>query len=185
MYIDQSFMKIFSILTFLYPTAKGQNCNNLSCSGETCTVKFNPVVVPTKVPQTKLPTKYDSKGLQPFFNLANSFMNTVQSKRFDEHFKDCKYIICWNSLSYFWPMFPFYTPWKHQKTRGFTVFSGSIKWEHWPEMGEASKEYCGDCVDHYYSILFGEQKRSFLYSSCDWYLIISRENFRKPSLLVF
>ena len=28
-------------------------------------------------------------------------------------------------------------------------------------MGEASKEYCGDCVDHYYSILFGEQKRSF------------------------
>ena len=27
----------------------------------------------------------------------------------------------------FWPMFLFYTPWKHQKTRGFLVFSGGIK----------------------------------------------------------
>ena len=32
-------------------------------------------------------------------------------------------------------MFPFYTSWKHQKTIGFLVFSGDIKWEHWPEMG--------------------------------------------------
>ena len=32
-------------------------------------------------------------------------------------------------------MFPFYTPWKYQKTFGFLVFSGGIKWEHWPEMG--------------------------------------------------
>ena len=39
-------------------------------------------------------------------------------------------------LTYFWPMFPFYTPWKHQKTFGFLVFSWGIKWEHWPEMGE-------------------------------------------------
>ena len=27
-------------------------------------------------------------------------------------------------LTRFWPMFPFYTPWKHQKTFGFLVFSG-------------------------------------------------------------
>ena len=36
-------------------------------------------------------------------------------------------------LTYLWPMFPFYTPWKHQKTKGFLVFSGGIKWEHWPK----------------------------------------------------
>ena len=38
-------------------------------------------------------------------------------------------------LTHFWPMFPFYTPWKQQKTKGFLVFSGGIKSEHWPEMG--------------------------------------------------
>ena len=34
-------------------------------------------------------------------------------------------------------MFPFYTLWKHQKTFSFLVFSGGIKWEHWPEMNES------------------------------------------------
>ena len=50
-------------------------------------------------------------------------------------------------------MFPFYRPWKHQKTRssdvfrdykmgalGFLVFSGVTKWEHWLEMGYVKKE---------------------------------------------
>ena len=37
-------------------------------------------------------------------------------------------------------MFPFYTLWKHQKTFGFLVFSGGIKWEHLPEMGLKSIE---------------------------------------------
>ena len=32
-------------------------------------------------------------------------------------------------------MFPFYASWKHQKTKGFVVFSGGIKWKHWSEMG--------------------------------------------------
>ena len=31
-------------------------------------------------------------------------------------------------------MVPFYTPWKHQKTKSFLVFLGGLKWEHWPEM---------------------------------------------------
>ena len=31
-------------------------------------------------------------------------------------------------------MFSFYTPWKHQKTFGFLVFSGDVKLDHWPEM---------------------------------------------------
>ena len=38
-------------------------------------------------------------------------------------------------LTHFWPVFPFYNPRKHQETKGFLVFSGGIKWEHWPEMG--------------------------------------------------
>ena len=32
-----------------------------------------------------------------------------------------------NGLTHFWSMFPFETPWKHQKTLGFLVFSGGIK----------------------------------------------------------
>ena len=38
------------------------------------------------------------------------------------------------NLTYFWPMFPFCTSSKNQKTFVFLVFSGGIKWEHWPEM---------------------------------------------------
>ena len=38
-------------------------------------------------------------------------------------------------------MFPFYTPWKHQKTFDFLVFSGGIRWEHWPNIGEALKHW--------------------------------------------
>ena len=33
-------------------------------------------------------------------------------------------------------MLLFYTPWKHQKTFGFLVFSGGIEMENWPEMGK-------------------------------------------------
>ena len=33
-------------------------------------------------------------------------------------------------LTHFWPIFPFYTPWKHQKTKDFLVFSGGIRWDH-------------------------------------------------------
>ena len=38
-------------------------------------------------------------------------------------------------LTHFWPMFPFYTSWKLQKTKGFLVFSGGIKRRHWLQMG--------------------------------------------------
>ena len=92
MYILKIFIQVFSILLFLYWDVNGETCRDpYTCSPDdyTCTVKFNPVTI-TKVPESKLPTEYDSQGLQPFFNLANSFMNTVQSKRFDKHFKDCK-----------------------------------------------------------------------------------------------
>ena len=33
-------------------------------------------------------------------------------------------------LIHFRPMFPFYILWKYQKTKGFLVFSGGIKWEY-------------------------------------------------------
>ena len=39
-------------------------------------------------------------------------------------------------LTLFYPMFPFHSPWKHQKTEGFLGFSGGVKSEHWPEMGQ-------------------------------------------------
>ena len=35
------------------------------------------------------------------------------------------------TLTHFWPMFPFYTPLKYQKTKTFLVFSWGIKLEHW------------------------------------------------------
>ena len=38
-------------------------------------------------------------------------------------------------LTHFWPMFLFYTTWKHQETFSFLVFSGGIKCKHLPEMG--------------------------------------------------
>ena len=47
-------------------------------------------------------------------------------------------------ITHFRPMFPFYTPWKRQKTFDFLTFSGGIEREHWPEMGLIS----------YFSIIF-------------------------------
>lgn len=48
----------------------------------------NKVVFPpaTRDPSSKsqILTEYDTKGLDPFFNLAKSFMNTVQRKNFPE-----------------------------------------------------------------------------------------------------
>ena len=38
------------------------------------------------------------------------------------------------SLSHYMPLFSFYTSWKHQKTRGFLMFSGGIEREQWHEM---------------------------------------------------
>ena len=49
-----------------------------------------------------------------------------------------------NGADNFQPMFPFYSPWKHQKTFGFLLFSGGIKWEHWPSW-ERSLSYCITC----------------------------------------
>ena len=37
-------------------------------------------------------------------------------------------------LIHSWQMYPFNTSWKHQEFKRFLVFSGGIKWEHWPEI---------------------------------------------------
>ena len=39
------------------------------------------------------------------------------------------------SLTHFSPVLHFYTPWKHQKTKGFQMFSGGIEMWHWTKMG--------------------------------------------------
>ena len=46
-------------------------------------------------------------------------------------------IIAWNAswLSHFRSMLYFYTPWNHQKTFGFLMFSRGIEREQWDEMG--------------------------------------------------
>ena len=36
---------------------------------------------------------------------------------------------------HFIPLVSFHTPWKHQKTRGFFMFSGGIEWDQWHEIG--------------------------------------------------
>ena len=39
------------------------------------------------------------------------------------------------NLTYFNPMFHFYTSWKRLTTSGFLTLSGCIEMEHWPEIG--------------------------------------------------
>ena len=49
--------------------------------------------------------------------------------------KQCQFfkvLMFWNN---FLPMFSVDTTWEHQKTKGFLLFSGGLKWEHWPEIG--------------------------------------------------
>ena len=46
--------------------------------------------------------------------------------------------VAWNGLTYFWPMSPIlYSPKTPKKNKKyFLVFSGYIKWEHWPQMDQ-------------------------------------------------
>ena len=60
--------------------------------------------------------------------------DTLQTNTLNGH-KYTIFIRYNTALTHFWPMFPFYNSSKHQKKKkGFQVFSGSIKLEHWPEM---------------------------------------------------
>ena len=44
-------------------------------------------------------------------------------------------VIAFLVLTHFQPMFHFYTPWKHQKTSDFLMFSEGIVKEHWLKIG--------------------------------------------------
>ena len=43
------------------------------------------------------------------------------------------------TLTHFWLLFPFYTPWKHQKTKDFLLLLRDIKQKHWSRMGSHPK----------------------------------------------
>ena len=43
------------------------------------------------------------------------------------------------ALTQFTPMFPFCTPWKRQKTRGFLTFSGGIEMRYCLKMGSSAE----------------------------------------------
>ena len=45
------------------------------------------------------------------------------------------------------PLISLDTPWKHQKTRGFLMFSGGIKRVQWHEMGKAKRWHELICVE--------------------------------------
>ena len=45
------------------------------------------------------------------------------------------YLTFYHLLTHFQPMLYFNTPWKHQKTGGFLMFSRGIEVEHWLKMG--------------------------------------------------
>ena len=96
-------------------------------------IKFSKEVIPVK--QQTFETLLKTKKVRQRLCSAN----------FRE--EQCSYIPLLSSeqLTHFWPMFPFYTilySWKHQKTFDFLVFSGGIKWEHWPEMGQSIIRRC-------------------------------------------
>ena len=42
----------------------------------------------------------------------------------------------YTALTHFMPLAFFYTPWKHQKTSGFLIFSGGIERDQWHELGK-------------------------------------------------
>ena len=60
--------------------------------------------------------------------LENDMRNLANFDLTLENLKIC-------TLTHFIPLISFDTPWKHQKTRGFRMFSGAIKRDQWHEMG--------------------------------------------------
>ena len=76
-----------------------------------------------------------------FERIPSVFWNKYSAEYFTKNifWKSSLYIdwnLIWSTfLTLFSPMFPFYTPWKQQKANGFLVFSGGIKWKHWPGIG--------------------------------------------------
>ena len=60
------------------------------------------------------------------FNISNNFMIVHWG---------LSYVTFLKELTHFVPLISFDTPWKHQKTSGFLMFSGGITRDQWHEMG--------------------------------------------------
>ena len=52
------------------------------------------------------------------------------------------------------PLVSFYTPWKHQKTRGFLMFPRGIEKDKWHEMGWGFLERCNIAWEDFKTIVF-------------------------------
>ena len=47
-------------------------------------------------------------------------------------------------LTYFMQLVSFYTPWKHQKTRGFLMFAGGVERDKWKQQIVIRKKKLGE-----------------------------------------
>ena len=62
-------------------------------------------------------------------------LKNVQLSLFDVMSLFCVFIILLtNRLTDFMPLISFYTPWKHQKTKGFLMFSAGMERDQWHEV---------------------------------------------------
>ena len=53
-------------------------------------------------------------------------------------------------LTHFVPLISFDTPWKHQKTRSFLMFSGGIKRDQWHEIGWKKNVFGVLCIIYHF-----------------------------------
>ena len=70
-----------------------------------------------------------------FVSKTKSRMIYFNVKKFIWYWVDLVSSVVSSVLIHFQPMFHFYTPWKHQKTGGFLMFSGGIEVQHWLKIG--------------------------------------------------
>ena len=60
----------------------------------------------------------------------------VRNNRFSENLANFVFLLpLFHSLTHFMPLFSFYTPCRHQKTRRLLTFAGGIERDQWHEMG--------------------------------------------------
>ena len=51
-----------------------------------------------------------------------------------------KIVFTFAILNPFMPLVSFYSPWKHQKNKGFLMFSGGIEWNKWNELNKVIRK---------------------------------------------
>eukprot|EP00111_Clytia_hemisphaerica_P002874 TCONS_00008131-protein len=83
--MDTAFLTCCILLLSQCSFIFGARCNKQLIPDQNKNIKFEDLN--GDIEPTKLSTEYDAAGLQPLFNLANSFMNTVQGEKLSEEFK--------------------------------------------------------------------------------------------------